>query len=95
MNFDEYIKPELLILVPVLYGLGMGLKKSTVPDKWIPLILGCIGIILSGIWVLSGCAMAGWSQWATAMFTAVTQGLLAASASVYTHQLTTQAKKEE
>ena len=36
MNYQNYIKTELLILVPVLYLLGAGFKKSQLPDKWIP-----------------------------------------------------------
>lgn len=40
MKYQEYIKTELLILVPVLYCIGASLKKSKLPDKWIPLALG-------------------------------------------------------
>ena len=32
MDFQEYIKPELLVLIPVPYLIGMGLKKSTIAD---------------------------------------------------------------
>lgn len=28
MNFQEFIKPELLVLVPVLYLVGVAVKKS-------------------------------------------------------------------
>ena len=36
----EYLKPELLVLIPVLYFVGMGFKKSeNVPDKHIPALL--------------------------------------------------------
>ena len=35
--FKEFIKPELLILIPVLYLIGMAIKKSEVKDKSIPL----------------------------------------------------------
>lgn len=35
MNYQEYIKSELMILILVLYIIGMGLKKSRLPDKWI------------------------------------------------------------
>ena len=34
MNYQEYIKSELLVLIPVLYFIGIGLKKSRLPDKW-------------------------------------------------------------
>ena len=44
----DYIKPELLILIPVLYLIGMGLKKSqSVADRKIPLILGACGVLLA------------------------------------------------
>ena len=38
--FKEFIKPELLILIPVLYLIGIGMKKSEIKDKFIPLLLG-------------------------------------------------------
>ena len=38
MDFTEYIKPELLILIPVLYVIGMAVKKTAlIADKLIPL----------------------------------------------------------
>ena len=33
MEYQEYIKSELLVLVPVLYIIGMGLKKSKIKDN--------------------------------------------------------------
>ena len=54
MDFLEYIKPELLILVPVLYVIGMAIKKtSLIADKLIPLTVGAAGILLSIIYVLA------------------------------------------
>ena len=95
MNYQDYIKTELLILVPVLYFIGAGLKKSTLPDKWIPLALGIIAVVLSAIWVAATTDISGWQQIASAAFTAVTQGILVAGCSVYANQLYTQTKKEE
>ena len=41
----NYVKPELIVVAVVLYFIGMGLKQSqTVKDKYIPLILGGIGL---------------------------------------------------
>ena len=41
-TMKELIRPELLVLIPVLYFTGMGLKKSvSVLDKHIPLL--CAG----------------------------------------------------
>ena len=95
MDYQNYIKSELLILVPVLYIVGLGFKKSKIPDKWIPFILGLTGIVLSVVWVIATTDISGVQEIAWAIFTAVTQGILVAGASVYANQLYIQAKKEE
>ena len=38
----EFIEPGFVIGIPALYLVGMYLKKTAVPDKYIPLILGCM-----------------------------------------------------
>lgn len=79
----KFISPELLVLIPVLYFIGMGAKKTTlIADKFIPLVLGICGIVLSCLYVLgtNGFSVVG-------LFTAVTQGILVAGASVYCNQL--------
>lgn len=95
MNFEELIKPELLILIPVLYIIGIGLKKSKLPNKRIPLTLGGIAILLSTTWVMATCPVATLRDVANALFVAVTQGVLCAGASVYINQLFVQSKKNE
>ena len=93
MDFQEYIKSELLVLVPVLYIIGLGLKKSKLKDKWIPLVLGITGIILSAVWVAATSQIENAKDIAAAFFTSVTQGVLAAGASVYANQIYVQARK--
>ena len=95
MNFEEYITPELLILIPVVYAIGAAAKKSRLPDRWIPLGLGGISIVLAAIWVLSNSTLDSWQAVLAAVFSAVTQGILIAAASVYISQLYIQANKEE
>lgn len=96
MDFlKEFIKPELLILVPVLYLIGVGMKKSAVRDKLIPALLGGIGIVLSLLWVLGTSDLVTWRDVLLAGFSAVTQGILAAGASVYVNQMIKQGEKEE
>ena len=95
MNYQDYIETELLILVPVLYFLGIGLKKSKLPDKRIPIVLGILAVLLSAIWIVSTADISGLQETASAIFTAVTQGVLVAGASVYANQLYIQAKKEK
>ena len=58
----EFIKPELLILVPVLYLIGVALKKSELKDKFIPFILGAVGVLLATIYVLASCQILGWQD---------------------------------
>jgi multidrug transporter EmrE-like cation transporter len=93
MNYQDYIKTELLILIPVLYFIGIGLKKSKFSDKWIPLTLGLIGIFLSFVWIIATTDIYDIKSIALAIFTAVTQGVLIAGASVYANQLYIQSKK--
>ena len=95
MNYQDYIKTELLILVPVLYFFGVWLKKSKLPDKWIPLILGVCAVLMSAVWVIATEDISGVKEVAYAFFTSLTQGILVAGASVYANQLYIQAKKEE
>ena len=95
MNFQDYIKPELLILIPVLYLIGTAIKKSNIADKFIPWILGAISVVLSALWIIANSPIDTGADIATAIFTALTQGVLIAGASVYVNQLVKQTGKEE
>ena len=95
MDYQQYIRAELLILIPVMYIIGMGLKKSKTSDRHIPLILGTISIILSALWVFATENLNSGKEILAAFFTAVTQGVLAAGASVYASQLNIQSKKDK
>ena len=91
----NYIKPELLILIPVLYLIGMGLKKSqSVADSKIPVILGVCGVLLAAVYVLASAPISGYQAGMAALFTAITQGVLCAGGSVYVHQLLKQRSGE-
>jgi hypothetical protein len=87
-NITEYIQAELLILIPVLYLIGAGLKKTNlIADKLIPIVIGLAGIVLATIYVLAVNDVDNWRQLLTALFTSITQGVLVAGASVYCNQL--------
>lgn len=89
-NIQEYIKPELLILIPVLYVIGMIIKNTElIKDKYIPVILGVTGILLSILYVLAteGVSLMG-------AFTAITQGILVTGVAVYVNQLIKQKGRE-
>ena len=91
MSFVEYIKPELLILVPVLYIVGAMIKDSqSVSNRYIPAILGGVGIVLSLLYVMGSSGIS-----ATGIFTAITQGILIAGTAVYTHEFISQLRKDD
>ena len=51
---NNHVKPELIVVAVALYFLGMALKQAqAVKDKYIPLILGGVSIVLCAIWVLA------------------------------------------
>ena len=95
MSIQEFVKPELLVLVPVLYLIGAAIKKSGIKDKWIPLLLGGAAVVLAATYVFATSAVTTGRDIATAAFTAITQGILCAGASVYANQIYAQSKKEE
>lgn len=79
----DYVMENALILIPVIYVLGMMLKGTEkVPDKYIPIILLPIGIILAMLIV--GFTVNGFIQ-----------GVLVVGVAVYANQLIKQALKEE
>lgn len=91
MNLNDYIKPELVVLIPVLYIIGMMMKNTKkIDDRSIPSVLGCIGVVLSLIWTI-GCG----GLLPQTIFLGLTQGVLVAGAAVYTNQIIKQARKEK
>ena len=91
----DYIKPELLVLIPVLYLVGVAVKNSKIADKFIPWILGGVSVALSALWIFASSSITTAAEVALAIFTAVTQGILIAGASVYVNQLVKQTGKDE
>lgn len=88
-NLQDYIKPELLVLIPVLYIVGMILKNTErVDNKYIPAVLGVGGVLLAMLYVMGseGITIMG-------LFTAITQGVLVSGAAVYVNQLIKQTKE--
>lgn len=92
----EYIKPELLVVAIVLYFIGIGLKNTElIKDKYIPIILGGLGIIISAIYIIATSTINGYQEVLTVIFTSIVQGILVAGASVYINQIIKQSSKEE
>ena len=91
----EFVKPELLVLVPVLYLIGDGLKKSDFSDRLIPSALGLAGVLLAAMYIAATGTFAGAQDVIAGVFAALTQGVLCAGASVYVNQVIKQAGKNE
>ena len=94
MDITSYIEPKLLITVPVLYILGAMIKRSEISDKYIPLILGAMGVVLATVYAFITNEQNGYKDILSVLFAGVTQGLLCASASVYTNNIFKQMKKD-
>ena len=91
--FKEFVKPELIILIPVLYLVGMGIKRTSLKDSLIPIFLGIIAIGLSALYVFATSDIHNGKDIAMAVFTALTQGVLMAGGSVYFNQIYKQLSK--
>ena len=89
----EFIKPELLVLIPVLYLFGVALKKSQISDKHIPWVLGVVSVVLSSIFIAATTDINGYKEVLMAIFSGLTQGILCAGASVYVNQVIKQSGK--
>ena len=104
MDFSQYIRPELLVIIPVLGLIGAFMKKAR-PQicNYIPLILGGAGAVLGVAYTLlfpkEGCDML------QNALMGLIQGVLCAGIAVYGHQMSkqmiqqkqqaTQAKEQE
>ncbi len=88
----SYISPELLVLVPALFLVGMAIKRYGSDDRVIPLVLGLIGMLLACLYGLA--TMKGGDSVAMVLFTGLLQGIFCAAAAVYSHQCYHQMQKE-
>lgn len=92
----NYVKPELIIVAIALYFVGMALKQAeAVKDKYIPLILGGVSIVICAIYMVATCTCSTGQDIAMAIFTAITQGVLIAGLSTYVNQIVKQINKDE
>lgn len=89
----EMIKPELLILIPVLYFIGVAIRKSEkIKNEYIPMLIGIIGVAIAMVYVLATEPIGTGQGILLAVFTAITQGVLVAGVSVYINQIIKQKK---
>jgi len=85
---NQYINPNLLVLIPVLYIIGMVIKSSTsIDNKHIPLLLGILSIVLSLFALFATTEVKTVADGFNLVFAGITQGVLVAGTSVYANQL--------
>lgn len=90
MEYLEFIKPELLILVPFLYGLGAILKTAQfIEDKFIPVLLTAVSLALCVLYVIGTEGVSPIS-----VFTAIVQSVICVACAVYGNQVIKQLKKK-
>ena len=90
---QDYVKPELLVVIIVLYIIGEGIKKTEkIDNKYIPIIVGVLGIIIASLYIIATTTFNNYQSIIMAIFTAIIQGILIAGASVYVNELIKQAK---
>ena len=70
-------------------------QAEAIKDKYIPLILGGVGVVLCANWVLATCPLNTGQNIAMAIFTAIVQGILVAGLSTYVNQIIKQVQKTE
>lgn len=86
----ELVKPELAILIPVMWAIGYAIKNTQkIDDKYIPIILGVVSILLTALGLLATVE----SNLVTLLFAAITQGIIIAAVAVYGNQLIKQMNK--
>lgn len=94
MEWTDFLREELFILIPVLYLLGVMLKKSPLADWLIPYCLTSVGILLSFVYLV-GTGVETNGGWAQVFFTSVTQGVLCAACSVLAKNMIKQATERD
>ena len=88
----QHIRAEMLMIIPVLIVIGKILKESAfLKNKYIPLVLAVISIILSVGWIFAYTT----ENTVQAIIDGFIQGILLAGAAVCSHQIFKQYKKDE
>ena len=92
LNLVEFIPSSLIILVVVVSVLGAGLKKSSIKDKYITIVLLILGITLA---VLLTIIQAQYKTILEAIIYGAMQGVLCWGVAIGINQTAKQLNKEE
>ncbi|MEF9962583.1 MAG: phage holin family protein [Erysipelotrichaceae bacterium] len=80
---NEYIKSELLIIVPVLYVIARFMDASKVPNDKIPYVLMMVSILLAGIYTFSKIDIHSFQTILMAIFSTLVQGILLSGSAIF------------
>lgn len=73
-TITEYIDPQLFIVVPMLWGIGMAVKRSKIENRFIPLILLLCSCSVVLLYLTSTKFIFDAGQITACVFAAITQG---------------------
>ena len=89
-NMIDYLRPELLILVPCMWYFGTILKKNQKLENWaIPFIILFVSVLMSVAWFVINMETAEYDL-AQAIWAGISQGIIVAMVTDYTVNLTRQ-----
>lgn len=90
MNWESianYVDPKLIVVAVALYFVGMGLKKTEkIDDKFIPMVLAGIGIVLAGLFIFATGTFVTVQDIALGIFNAIVQGVIVGALPVWVNQ---------
>lgn len=85
---NEYIKSELLVIVPVLYVIAKLLDASKLSNRLIPGILMAISLLLAGIYTFGTVDTSSIHKFLLALFSTLIQGVLLSGSAIFSGILT-------
>ena len=80
---NQYVRSELLVVVPVLYVIAKMLNSSNVPNTKIPPILLVISIVLAGLYTFAVMPVDSLHKVLMATFSTLIQGILLSGSAVF------------
>lgn len=93
MIFSDYIKPEFLVLIPVLWFVGWMIKQSRLKDFLIPFILTAVAGVLCALYSFATQDISGAKDVFMCIFISFTQGAIAAACAVFGNQVIKQSEE--
>ena len=81
--FSDYLKPELAMLIPVLYTAMQIFRRLHLTEKALTAVVTVLSLTLCALRVFSTCEVCAANQALAAVFTSVTQGLIVSGAVIF------------